>query len=573
MVNDGTVLNVTDVVTATAGDIVLNAAGTGNAIAVQAGGSLIAVSTGTVSARADLISVDPAGTITGGVFEYATDSLVALQVGGVGGQIADLTGVGASLVRLGEARGSITATGITLGANLSLSVGRGSATALDLESTKSISDGGFELLNVTTLSGVANTGSVTLGSLSNTVTNIGTFTVSAGGFTLGDGTDLTVAGLLTAGGPVSLKASSITIPGSITTGGSTTGSVSLVTNATTIAGTGSITTGTLTGSASTAIDLTGSNQIGNLGSLSGTVINLNDGTALTISNTVSASGGGVTLTSGGLLTVASGQTVIGAGVTLSGTALAISGQVTTAGTVDLIASTATGGITETGTIDALALIGSVGASAILSGASVSANQINNLGSFTATTGTISLNDGMALNVSGIVSATSGDVVLRSTGLLGVGVLTTGALELASSGTVSVRASAFSVAGAGTVTGGVFEYALDTPGLMSVGLLGQIVDLTGVGSSLVRLGSAQGSITAQGLLLTSDLDLGVGNGGAARALDLESHARDRRGPVRVAARDHVVRGGEGGLGRPGQRQHGRGARLLRGWRRLHVPDGR
>ncbi len=443
-----------------------------------------------------------------------------MKIGGAGAAIADLTGVDTALVRFGSAEGSVTANGITLGANLDLSVGRAGARALDLRSNDGIADGGNMLLNVTTLTGTAAAGSVVFSSLGNTVTNVGTFTAIGGGFTLGDSVDLTIAGVLTAGGPVSLTGNSISIPGSITTGGSTTSSVTLVASSTTIGGTGSITTGTLTASGPGAINLPGGNLISNVGSLNGTTINFNDGAALTIVNGVTGTGV-VTLTSGGLLTLNSGQSISGTGITLSGTALSIAGQVTSAGTVDLIASAAGGGITETGTIDALTLIGSSGTSAILAGASLAANQITNLGSFVATTGTISLNDGLALNIAGNVSATAGDVVLHSTGGT-IAILALGTLaSVPATGTVSVRADKFTNTLGGTVTGGIFEYAPATPGLLTVGTGGQIVDLTGVGSSLVRLGSAQGSITAQGLTLASNLDLGVGNGGVARALDLES----------------------------------------------------
>jgi filamentous hemagglutinin family protein len=504
------------------------------ALSIGALGALTLTSPGTIGLWTDQLSVTSGGKVDAtstGVVEIApvtntvSVSLGATTPGDLTLDATALAAINTGLLRIGQLHNpfaanavTTTAAGITIAAVASLAAAN--VPVLELDTTGGITQGAGAILTTQSLTGTAAAAGVTLGE-QNAVSNLGNFTVTGGAFTLVDSVDLAVPGVLNAGGPVALTGKSISIAGSITTGGSTTSSVTLVAKSTTIGGAGSITTGTLTATAPGAISLTGGNLISNVGSLSGTAINLNDGAALTILNGVTGTGA-VTLTSGGLLTLNSGQSISGTGVTLSGTSLAISGQVTSAGTVDLIATAATGGITESGTIDALTLIGSVGASAILSGASVAANQITNLGSFTATTGTILLNDGLALNVSGIVSATSGDVILRSTGLLGVDLLTTGALASApSTGTVSVRANAFSVAGAGTVTGGIFEYALDTPGVLNVGLLGEIVDLTGVGSSLVRLGSAQGSITAQGLTLTSNLDLGLGNGNAARALDLES----------------------------------------------------
>jgi filamentous hemagglutinin family protein len=507
-INDGLSLNVIDVVNATAGDVVLRSVGSGNTIAVLTTGALNAASTGTVSVRADAFTLAGAGTITGGVFEYAQDTAGVLNVGAAGA-IADLTGIGSSAIRLGEAEGATTANSITLTSDLDLGT-----RPLDLESNGNIAEGTFALLNVRTLTGVAaNTGSVVLTTATNNVAVLGGFT-AGGGFTLVDAGDLSIAGILSAA-PVVLTATNITIPGSITTGGSATSSVALNATTGTISGTGSITTGTLSGTAVSSIDLAGNNQFGTTGSLTGSAITLNDGVALSINNTVSASGA-VSLTSTGLLTVSAGQTVSGSGVTLTGATLAITGLVTSAGTVDLIASA--GSISELGAIDAGTLTGSSTASAILTGASVAANNISNLGAFTATGGTIFVDDGVPLNVAGDVSAAAGDIVLRVSGVgSAVDVLTTGTLAAASSGTVSVRADLFSLAGAGTITGGMFEYALDTPALLNVGVGGQIASLAGIGTGAVRLGAAEGAITANGLTLTSNLDLGT-----ARPLDLESN---------------------------------------------------
>ncbi len=529
VLNDGTSLNVTGNVSTPSGDIVLRSVGvsnggTGTGISIAATNTLAAAAlTGTVSVRADTFSA-VTGKVTGGVFEFAQDTAGALTIG-AGGAIADLTGIVTPVVRLGSVRnaGTPIATSITLTRDLDLGAGTGTSAALDLQATGAIDSGGFRLLNVTTLTGVSNSGSVSLGNIGNSVASLGNFT-AGGAFTLGDGVDLAVTGLLSAS-QVALTAKSITldIPGAITTGGGNTGSVSLIASATTIGGTGAITTGTLTGAAIGTISLTGANQIGVLGTFSAAAIFLNDGAALTVANTVSATGT-VSLTSTDLLTVNTGQTITGSDVTLQGTALAIGGLVSATGTADMIATA--GGIDETaGSIVAGSLIGSVFNSATLTGASLAANRIGNLGAFTATNGGIALTDGISFKVTGDVSAAKGDVVLRSVAAINGGtggtIAILGTSTLASAlgtGTVSVRADKFTV-GTGTIAGGIFEYAQDTPGVLTIGVGGALVDLTGIQSGRVRLGSAQGSITANGLTLASNLDLQLA--GVSRALDLFS----------------------------------------------------
>ncbi len=64
---------------------------------------------------------------------------------------------------------------------------------------------------MTTLTGVANTGSVSLGNVTNTVATLGSFTVGTG-FTFADASPLTIANVLAAA-PVSLTAPDITISG------------------------------------------------------------------------------------------------------------------------------------------------------------------------------------------------------------------------------------------------------------------------------------------------------------------------------------------------------------------------
>ncbi len=386
---------------------------------------------------------------------------------------------------------------------------------MDLQANGNISGGGNALRNVTTMTGVANLGSVVLTSATDSVAAIGAFT-AGGGFTLANSGALSMTGILSAA-QVQLSAGNVTIntPGAISTGA---GAVALVASTGTISGTGVITTGTLSGSALTTVDLSGANQIGSLGSWSAAAITVNDSLALTISNTVSASGV-VALNSGGLLTVSTGQTVTGSGVTLSGTGLTIAGLVSTPGTLDLLGGT--GAVTEPGTIAAADVTGIAAGSLMLPGASASANQIGTLLALTSTGGSITVNDGRSLSVNGDVSAAAGDVVLRSAGI-GHQINLTATGSLAAGGTVSVRADQFVNNAGGTITGATFEFAPETAENLIIGTGATLASLAGIDTALVRIGAAEGTTTANGLTLAANLDLGVGHGGVARALDLHSN---------------------------------------------------
>jgi len=84
---------------------VLDAVGASGTLSV--GANVSASSTGTVSAIANTFT-DTAGSITGGMFEYAPDTASAVVLG-TGGNLVDLTGVATSNIRIGEANGG-TAT-------------------------------------------------------------------------------------------------------------------------------------------------------------------------------------------------------------------------------------------------------------------------------------------------------------------------------------------------------------------------------------------------------------------------------------------------------------------------------
>ena len=408
MLNDGTVLTVTDIVSAPSGDVVLHAVGGGGVVIGPLGSIVAAPASGTVSVQADALTLSGGG-ISGGIFEFALDTPGVLEIG-PGGQLVSLAGIASGLVRFGAAGGAITATGLTLTAELDLGIGNGGVPrALDLETTGNIDDRRNPLANVTTLSGSASNGLVTLGNSRNSVASLGSFSIGTG-FTFADVSDLTISGLLAAG-PVLLNAPNLTVTGALNTG--TLNALTLIASNGTIGGAGIITTGTLTGSAISSVSLSGKNQIGTLDAFTASALTLNTIPSLTITNNVSVSGS-VALISGGVLTVNSGQTVTGTAVALNATGLAIDGAVTDggAGTVNLMATS--GSITIGGNLIAGTLTGSAAAAANLLGTTSTSNLIGNLGSFSAAGFT--LNDGRPLTVAGTVSG-GANVTITDTGTL------------------------------------------------------------------------------------------------------------------------------------------------------------
>ena len=509
-------LTVSSVISATGGNVVLDAVGASGTLSV--GANIAASSTGTVSAIANTFT-DTAGSITGGMFEYAPDTASAVVLG-TAGNLVDLTGVATSNVRIGEANGnSATATGITLASGFDLKTGAAAARPLDLQATGNVTDGAnHAFINVTTLTGTVAGGSVSLTHSAGGIGTIGAFTVTGTGqsFNVTESGSLAVTGTLSAPG-VTLSADSLTISGPITTGGTATGAVSLLTNIGTISGAGIITTGTLGGSAATTVNLSGANLIGSLGSFSATGFTLNDATPLTVGNTLSA-----------------------AAVSLTAPGISITGEVTDggAGTVALFANV--GSITESGTLIAGTLSGSAVAAISLLGATPTTNSIANLGSISGASLTLDNNPDLTItnNVSltGSVSLTdNGSITIKASqtlsgtavALSGGGIVIDGVVTDGGSGTVSLISSLDNGISeftgtiiAGTLSGSVGKGGTaNLPGnSATANQIGNLGSFSGgsIGSSLILVdGSAltvTGSVSmAQGVSLTSGGLLTVGSG--------------------------------------------------------------
>ncbi len=366
------------------------------------------------------------------------------------------------------------------------------------------------MLMIGTLSGSSQGATALIGSNPgiNQVGTIADFT--AVGFTLNDGAPLTVSGALSAGpsatifgggslwvtgsivssSAVSLTAGSITIPGLVTDGGA--GTTSLIATNGTISETGTLIAGTLSGlsragGVADAVSLTGAtpitNQIATLGNFTASSFTLNDGVNLTIAgqlgDDVSAT---ITLPSTAALTVTGAivpAALFGAGpnatnVSLTAGSIVIPGKVSDggAGTTQLIANgtiVGSGMITETGTLIAGTLTGSSFAATNLLGATAVANQVANLGSFTAAE--FALNDGAALAVAGPVNGGTSVTILDAAALTVNG-------SLVSSDIINLTGSSIAITGSGFVSDG--------------------------GSGMTSLTATNGGITETGTLIAGTL---------------------------------------------------------------------
>ena len=295
--------------------------------------------------------------------------------------------------------------------------------------------------------------------------------------------DLTLAAGVTQGAAGTIGA------GTLQSSGGVTGTVTLTGTLNTIAALGSIaiTNGNFsladTGSLSVAGPLTG-----------GTNVALTAGT-IGVVGSIGATG---TL----LLDAGAGGLALNTGHVLSGTV------------VDLSASG--GGVTQTGgSIVAGTLQSSSG---VANGASLTSitNQVTNIGSFAVSSGNFVLKNSTPLTVASTLSATAGNVSLEtSTGTISVGAAGT-VMVPATTGVASFRAASMSVLSGGTITGGTFEYSLDTPGVLTLGTGGELTTLAGIGTGNVRLGEVGGSITANSINISGAF------GSSTTALELDSN---------------------------------------------------
>ncbi|HEY4171525.1 MAG TPA: filamentous hemagglutinin N-terminal domain-containing protein, partial [Rhodopila sp.] len=424
---------------------------------ISAGGISLTASAGAITlggtsgVDAGLIDATQLAALDATSLQGPSGSSVTM-LAGTGIQLADAV-IGSSAAPLGTLSLSTSGGGVTQAANGVIDAG-------------SLTTGG------------ALVGSVGLAGTANEIANIGSVTVTSGGFSLTDGVSLNV-GTLTAGtsativdtgtllvsgmiapsgaGPidVSLTSGSLNLAGAVSDGGS--GTTTLIANQGSIAQSGgNVLAGTLTGSAVTSASLTQpTNFVGNLGAFTaGAGFALTDNEALSVTGPVTDTGGSSTLA----LTTRTGDLTLG-------------GNVSATNVLDLVSA---GSIVQAGgSIGAGFLTGTAVTSANLTQAT---NLVGTLGAFSSTAG-FALTDNEALTVAGAVTDTGGSSTLALT-------TKTGGLTLAgnvSAGNVLNLVSAGSISQvSGSVSAGTLS--LTTTGAGNVDLTGtrnQIGGSTGI----------------------------------------------------------------------------------------------
>jgi filamentous hemagglutinin family protein len=439
-------------------------------------------------------------TVTGGTFNLFDESGTVSNLRVLGKLAADSITIAAG-PQLTVSGSLVASSGISL-----------SGGAITLSGF--VSDGGFgtTTLNANNISEpgtiIAGTLTGTLGTAdlmgatatANRVLAIGN--VDASSFSLRDGANLVVTGTLAGGSSttlvdkgtlaidgavtaasVSATADSITINGLID--GAT---VSLVGTTGSVGETGTLIAGTLSGSAASGANFSGAtattNRVGFLNGFSaGAGFTLNDGIALTETNTVSG-GPSATILDNGALAINGSLTATA--INLTANSIAIPGNVS-GGTVALIGTVGT--ISETGTISAGTLTGSAATSASLTGATTTTNHVGLVNGFTASSG-FTLDDGVALAVANTVSGGT-NVTILDKGALTIGGTVTAA---------SVGLTADSITIPGNVSGGA---------VMLVGTVGAISE-TGALVAGTLTGSAATSATLTGASVTTN-QVGTLNG--------------------------------------------------------------
>lgn len=361
--------------------------------------------------------------------------------------------------------------------------------------------------------------------VSSALNTTGSLTMEAGG-TINVNANVTATGdviLATGGaGPSSPPATQLSPLISVLAGvSSSTGSVSM------LAGVG----GTIALGSSSVVLITAPNKLatlqadtltvasgGQVSALAGTIeiapasatsVHLGGAGGLALSQSVLSAMTGGTLRLGGA--------TVGGSLIQTATAISVDGSISLSGVTPALDLQSTGPVTQSAALTGgVTLTGNTGTVTF----NQSGTAIAVVGGFTVGSGGFTLTAANALSVTGALSASN--VVLTPTGAgSAINLTTTGTLAAASGGTVTARADAFSVAGNGTITGGTFDYAPNKTEAVTLGTGGNIVDLTGIGTSNVRLGSANGSITATGITTASGFDMGTGNGGNPRPLDLQA----------------------------------------------------
>ena len=379
--------------------------------AINETGTLIANTlSGSATTSASLTGATPTTNQVGIVNGFTTgagfslDDGIALTVNNSvsGGPAATILDTGALIIS-----GMLSATNVSLTGDSVAIPGVVSGSAVSLFGTVgAVSETGS--LAAGTLSGSAATSASFIGATptTNLISAVNGFAAPSG-FTLDDGTGLTLASTVS-GGPSAtiLDKGALAINGNLTasTIALTADSISILGNVTgtnvTLAGTtgaigesGALNASTLTGSAATAANLVGTNQVSTLNGFTAPGgFALNDGIALSVLGNVT---GGPSASIADANPLAIDGTVTASSVALSGSSITIPGNVT-GNTASLTATSGT--INETGTLTLGTLAGSASGSASFTGNT----SIASLANFTASG--LTLIDYSNLGIIGTVNA-------------------------------------------------------------------------------------------------------------------------------------------------------------------------
>ena len=465
----------------------------------------------------DGIALDITGTVSASSITVR-DSAASLTVSG------SLSTAGAVLLAATDKAGGIVLSGSVNAGVLDLSAGTGgiaqtagSLTAGTLQSTS------------------GSTGVVVLGEVANSVTTLGTFTVTGAAFTLIDSTAITVTGPLSAAN-VTLRNSAASAKAIDVTGGITTAAGGTLTLAATNGAGGLALSGTLDAGATGTVDL--SALAGGISQTAGgiTAANLRSSggstgaVALTApANKISSLGNFAVIGAGFTLVDSTALTVAGIvqadAITLSGsaavTAITVNGALSApGGPLALTASNAAGGLLLNGAISADAVDLTAGSGGIaqpggfiaattlrvaVTGAGASLGQTKNsitaLGDSTLTGGSLVLADSIALAVSGTVTA---DTITLSNSAAGTALSLTGSLITTAGGTITMAASnpagAIELAGTLNATAtGIADLSAGADVTQSAGIItaGSLRSTGGIGGALAlpQAGNAIGTIGA------------------------------------------------------------------------------
>jgi len=392
-----------------------------NASGIEVTGSVgAAAGSGTASFQAAKLLIN-GGTVTGGTFEFAPIS-GGLTIGGASSALSSLAGIGTSKARIGRAGGITTATSITLGGTFDAK-----NQSLELDTSGGITDGGFALINVNTLSGTAGA-TVSLLNSSNAIGFMAGFTVTNGDLDLVDGSALTFsAGNFVNNGNAyvaSSKAGGITA--NATGWLNSSGTTGIQADALTVLGVGY--------SFKSAVFELAPYHTGTIVTLGGAGSGL---VLSTLNNVISAPVvriGAVTVPGSGLTTTAGSIVVAGNfGTTFAGTLVAL--ELDSKGGID-----ASGGA-----LTASTLTGNAGGDVVLSN---TGNLISNLGNF-ATSGNFNLVDAHQLIVNGTVAA--GTVFAAAPNPANANTLNISITGSGNALTLGVASGAAGVLNSGTVT--------------------------------------------------------------------------------------------------------------------------